>query len=94
MRRRAQHDGGRPDAGGVLRDQPPGTAVIGRVQQDLALGGHVMRGELVQVRADQVPGGVQVLGVDADVSRGDAFPGVHHVDDLAARPGPAGPRPR
>src|SRR6202020_1022813 len=24
MRRRTQHDGGRPDAGGVLRDQPPG----------------------------------------------------------------------
>ena len=49
---RADHDRGRAD-GGVLGDQPPGAAVIGRVQQHLALGRHVMRGQLVQVTADQ-----------------------------------------
>ena len=60
----------------------PAAAVIGRVQQHLAVGGDAPRGQPVQVRAaTTVPRGVQVLRLDPGVPRGDAFLGVHHVDD-------------
>ena len=53
--------------------------MVGGVQQDLALGGHIPGGEPLQVPADDRAGGVEVLGVDPGVTGGGALLGVDHV---------------
>jgi hypothetical protein len=76
---RADHDRAGPDGIGVLGDHPAGCAVIGRVQQDVALGRDVARGQLVQVVPDHGPRRVQALAVDRHVARCRLLLGVHHV---------------
>ena len=81
---RADHDRAGPDGAGVLGDHPARRAVVGGVQQDVALGRDVVRGQPVQVVPDHGPGRVQALAVDRHVARGRLLLGVHHVHHPAA----------
>ena len=81
---RADHDGGGPDRVGILGDQPTGCAVIGGMQENLAFGGDVVCGELLQMPAHHSPGGAGVLHIDPGVARRRALLGVDYVDRAAA----------
>ena len=82
-----------PTVAGVLGDHPAGRAVIGGVQQQLALGRDAVRGQPVQVVPDQRPRRVQVLAVDRDVARGDVFRACTTCTAPAVGPASRAPRP-
>src|SRR5215469_9918950 len=83
---RADHDRGGPDRVGILGDQPPGCAVIGGVKENLAFGGDVMCGELLQMPAHHRPGGTGVLHIDPAVAGGRMVHVVHAQEGATGEP--------
>jgi hypothetical protein len=92
--RRADQDRGRARLVGVLGDQPARRAVVGRVQQHVALGGNAAGGEPVQVVADHGASRFEGLAVDPAVAGDGALLGVHHVDHPVVVGGEPGSRVR